>query len=422
MDIRTGDRQLIKELNISIVIDTIRRHEPVSRVEIASLTHLGRSTITGIVALLVREGFVKEVGAGESKGGRRPVLLKFNARAKLVVAIKLEPGRIIAALTDLNASILQRTTRPLEGNRGPQAILAAIKEAIRSLLRQEEVEPERVLGIGLAMPGIVEPKTGTSVSPTFFQWSNVPIRAILEEELGIPVFVENDANALALGERWSGAGRGRENLVVLTVGIGVGAGIVIGGQLYRGAMNGAGEIGHMTIDEEGPVCYCGNRGCLETLASDGAMARRAREEMEKGRVSLILGLAGGDRSKITRETVVEAALAGDAVAREILRETGQHLGTGIANLVNILNPEVIIVGGEAADQAGELLLEPVREAMRQRAFAVLAKDSEIVPAALGPDGWLIGAAMLVLQEFFRLPIYRSTGTDGEMTISQVVQL
>lgn len=421
MKIRTGDRQLIKELNISIVIDTIRRHEPVSRVEIANLTRLGRSTVTGIIALLAREGFVIEVGAGESKGGRRPVLLQFNANAKLVIAIKLEPGQVVACLTDLNAAILQKVARPLHRLRGPEAICGAIKEAIKILLEREAVGPEKILGIGLAMPGIVDQKTGTSISPTFFQWSNVPIRAILEEELGIPVYVENDANALALGERWYGAGRGRENLAVLTVGIGVGAGIIIGGQLYRGAMSGAGEIGHMTIEEEGPLCHCGNRGCLEAMASDGAIARRAREEMEGGKGSLILERPGGDPETITRETVVEAARAGNPVAGKILRDTGYHLGTGIANLVNILNPEVIVVGGEAAEQAGELLLEPVREAMRKRAFSVLAKDTQVVPAALGPDGWLIGAATLVLQEFFRLPIYRRGETAGEINIAQVAQ-
>lgn len=202
--------------------------------------------------------------------------------------------------------------------------------------------------------------------------------------------------------------------MTLTAGVGVGAGIIIGGQLYRGGRCGAGEIGHMTIDEEGPPCHCGNRGCLEALVSDEAIARRAREKL------------GGtsptpDQGPITREKVVEKALAGDSTAREILREAGYHLGTGIANLVNILNPEVIVVGGEAAAQAGELILEPVREAMRKRAFSVLAKDTRVVPAALGPDGWLVGAATLVLQEFFRMPIHRRGEAAGEIQIVQVAQ-
>ncbi|MGE5571702.1 MAG: ROK family protein [Bacteroidota bacterium] len=195
---------------------------------------------------------------------------------------------------------------------------------------------------------------------------------------------------------------------------GVGAGLIVGGRLYRGGASGAGEIGHMTIDEEGPQCICGNRGCLEAMVSDKALVRQAVERLAENPGSMVLQLAEGDKSKITREIIVEAAKAGDEMAKALVWEAGTRIGTGLANLVNILNPEAIIVGGEAAAQAGDLLLEPIRRTVKERAFAVLSEKTEILPAKL-PDGWLVGAAILVLQEFFGLPIYRQE--DGRKSIN-----
>ncbi|MCL5038615.1 MAG: ROK family transcriptional regulator [Firmicutes bacterium] len=420
MKLRVGSKQLIKDLNISVVVDTIRKHEPISRVDIAELTRLGRSTVTGIVNLLLKEELIVEVGSAESRGGRKPVLLKLNPQARYAIGIKLGPSLITVALTDLHAGVLSKVTRPISSRQGPKAIFRALLGAIEDVTRDNPRSQGRIIGIGVVLPGIVDPSTGTSVSSHLLNWANIPVKALLEAELNIPVFVDNDANAFALAEKWYGAGRGKDNLLCVTVGVGVGGGIIANGQLYRGSIAGAGEIGHITIDEHGPLCACGNSGCLEALASDGAVVRSAREAMDKGQKTSILEVAGGDPSAVTREIVVSAAREGDRVARRILRETGQHLGTGIANAINLLNPERIVVGGEAVQQAGDLLLEPLRESMKKRSFSILADRVDVVPAALGENAWLMGAATLVLEEVFKPPIYGMEGNKPTLAIPSLV--
>ncbi|MGE5587137.1 MAG: ROK family protein [Clostridia bacterium] len=414
MRIRKGSRKLIKDLNISLVIDAVRQHGPISRADLARVTNLGRSTITGIASVLLEEGFLVELGSGESRVGRRPILLKFNEKARPVIAIKLAPGRIVGAVTDMDAHLLCQQERLLADSETADEIVEALIQMTHALLTEAKVDIDDVLGMGMVLPGIVDPKTGVSVWPSFFNWINVPMKQILEDRLGVQVFIDNDANAAALAEKWYGAGRDYADLVCVTVGAGVGAGLIVGGRLYRGGASGAGEIGHMTIDEEGPQCICGNRGCLEAMVSDKALVRQAVERLAENPGSMVLQLAEGDKSKITREIIVEAAKAGDEMAQALIRQAGTHIGTGLANLVNILNPEAIIVGGEAAAQAGDLLLEPIRRTVKERAFAVLSEKTEILPAKL-PDGWLVGAAILVLQEFFGLPIYRQE--DGRKSIN-----
>lgn len=414
MRIRKGSRRLIKDLNISLVIDAVRQHGPISRADLARVTNLGRSTITGIASVLLEEGFLVELGSGESRVGRRPILLKFNEKARPVIAIKLAPGRIVGAVTDMDAHLLCQQERLLSDSETADEIVEALVQMTHALLAEAKVDIDDVLGIGMVLPGIVDPKTGVSVWPSFFNWINVPMKHILEDRLGVQVFIDNDANAAALAEKWYGAGRDYADLVCVTVGAGVGAGLIVGGRLYRGGASGAGEIGHMTIDEEGPQCICGNRGCLEAMVSDKALVRQAVERLAENPGSMVLQLAEGDKSKITREIIVEAAKAGDEMAQALVWEAGTRIGTGLANLVNILNPEAIIVGGEAAAQAGDLLLEPIRQTVKRRAFAVLSQKTEILRAKL-PDGWLVGAAILVLQEFFGLPIYREE--DGRKSIN-----
>lgn len=431
----TGDRQLIRDLNIALVTDVIRRHGPISRVGIARETKLGKSTVTGIIGQLLTEGLVREVGSAESSGGRRAVLLQLNAEARQVLAVKVGPDSVTAALADLNASIGARAVEPLR--RKPDEIISIIEAAVRRVVAEAGADWDRILGLGVVLPGVVDPETGTSVSSHFLDWANMPLRQLLEERLGIHVFLDNDANAMTLAEQWFGSGRGFRNLLGVTLGIGIGAGVIIDGRLYRGAKAGAGEVGHITIDENGPACKCGNRGCLEALAADGAIVRAAREELERLRVTdqtpeeapeeapvdgqLLPELCGGNLDVITREMVVNAAKAGDELCRGIIAEAGRHIGTGLATVVNIINPEAIIIGGEAAIQAGPLLLGPMAEALRARAFSNLADGLAILPAALGNDGWLIGAAAEVLEEVFKLPVSQNRLTRSAIAVTSLLR-
>lgn len=405
MELRTGSKQLIRDINVTAVVDCVRRLGPISRVEIAKRTGLGHSTITSLVNMLLSENLLLEVGSAESSGGRKPVLLELNAQARFAVGAKLAPETASAAVCDLRARVVARAERPVARDQSPSEVLGAVAGAVRDALSTAGVDDKRILGVGLAVPGIVDPVTGTSVSPTFFRWANLDVRQELQSVLGLPVVVENDANVFALAEYLHGAGKGFQHLVCVTVGAGVGAGLITGGNLYRGAIAGAGELGHITIDERGPVCICGNRGCLEAFASDQAIVRMARRSMAMPNIS--------------REKVVAAARAGDLAAKRILRQVGVHLGVGLANALNILNPQLIVVGGEAIHQAGDLLLEPLRKALRSRAFSVLADGVEVIPSALGPDAWVVGAATLILEELFRPPIYEGGVHPQVVAISRL---
>ncbi|MFZ5923980.1 MAG: ROK family transcriptional regulator [Bacillota bacterium] len=424
--IRTGDRQLIRDINISIVIDAIRQRGPVPRVDIARMTSLGRSTVSGITALLLKEGFIREIGSacpsqGKPALGRRPVLIEFNPRARFVIGVKLAPTLVTAAVTDLEAVVLDTTEMVIDAESGEKAIRAQIARAVRDVMSKARIDLDRVIGIGVALPGIVDNRTGVSISPRFFLWQNLPMRHLLEEEFGVPVFIDNDANAATLGEKWRGRGRDVENLVCMTVGVGIGAGIIINNQLYRGAIAGAGEIGHITINEDGPPCACGNQGCLEAFASDAAMEREMRKVMRSGVKSMVEELVGGDEGRITRKIIVQAAKAGDEAALAVIVAAGQHIGVGLANIVNILNPEMIVIAGEAVQDSGDLLLDPIRETIRRRSMGVLAERVEVVPSALGDKIWLTGAAALVLQDFFRVPIYERKQPAAAVSLPELMQ-
>lgn len=397
-----GDKQLMKEINISSVVAAIREHEPISRVELARLTGLGKSTVTTVVRQLLRGGFVEEVGSAESSGGRRPILIRLNPRAKMVVGLKLAPTQVTAGLVTLTGDIVRETHVPLPV--ANDRIVDALENAVRGVVDAAglSLESEQILGIGVALPGIVDPVYGTSVSSYFLGWHNVPLKALLERRTGLPVNVDNDANAMALAEALYGAGKGYRHIIGVTVGIGIGAGILIDGHVYRGLHNGAGEIGHLTVDEQGFLCNCGKQGCLEAMAGDAAIVRLAQQFAPQG--DLLPGYS-------TREGVIALAEQGDRAAIQAIETAGRLLGTALANLVNTVNPEVIVIGGEAALQAGELLLAPVRDQIKRRAFSVMADGLAVLPSALGESAWLVGAGATVLQDVFQTPL------DGRSRLS-----
>ena len=394
----TGSKDLIRDVNVALVLDTIRRQGPVSRIEVARRTGLSKSTVTGVVERLIRAGLVREVGTGTSAGGRRPILLDLDPSARWVVSVQLAPSQVTVALCDLKARIGRRHVSALPsrsadldpaappGRSG--AVLGSVIAAIETAVGQSGVPWERILGIGVAVPGVVDVASGMAVSSHFLTWSRIPLREVLERRFSCPVVVDNDANTMALAEYWVGAGAGSRCFVGVTVGVGIGSGIVIEGRLFRGAIGGAGEIGHIPIEPDGPLCSCGRRGCLEAVAGDQGIVRVARE----------LGLEAA-----TREEVVEAARRGDPRARRSLEWAAGHIGRALATVVNLLNPDVIVLGGEATLQAGPLLLDPVRESMKRHAFEVLGERVEVRPPGVRDNPYLIGAGIEILETLFRLP-------------------
>ncbi|MBM4467784.1 MAG: ROK family transcriptional regulator [Chloroflexi bacterium] len=400
-----GNRDLIREINRNLVLNFIKSHGPISRTDIAHLSSLSLATVSSITADFIASGLVHEMGEGESTGGRRPVLLRLNYRAGFVVGVKLMEQAVASALTDLDAHVLHHWVTPLEDQRSLAAVQEVIAAAVEATIAASQVKRQRVLGIGIGLAGVVDGEAGMCHYSPFFGWRNVQFAQPLADHFGLPVYLENDVNTLTIAEQWFGYGHGVDHFVVATVGRGIGAGIVVNGQFYRGALGGAGEFGHITLTTDGPPCGCGKRGCLETLASDPAVVRQARAAIALGEQTALVGV-----EPLTLEDIVAAAEAGDKLAQRLLADSGRWLGLGIATLVNILNPQLIIVGGEGV-RAGEWRFGPMREAIRQHAFDSLADDLDIIIEPAGDETWARGAACVVLGELFKPPAHKGKATD-----------
>jgi len=403
--LRRGNRDLIREINRNLVLNLIKSHGPISRTDIARLSGLSLATVSGIAAGFIESGLVHEMGEGESTGGRKPVLLRLNYRAGFVVGVKLMERAVASALTDLDAHVLHHRVTPLEGQHSLAAVQEVIAAAVEATIAASQVERERVLGIGIGMAGVVDGQAGVCRYSPFFGWRDVALAPPIATHFGLPVYLENDVNTLTIAEQWFGYGHGVDHFVVVTVGRGIGAGIVVNGQFYRGALGGAGEFGHITLLQDGPLCDCGKRGCLEALASDPAVVRQARAAIALGERTRLAGV-----EPLTLEAVMAAAEAGDALARRLLADSGRWLGIGIATLVNILNPRLVIVGGEGV-QAGEWRFGPMREAIRAHAFDGLADELEIIMEPSGDETWARGAACVVLGELFKSPVHKGEEVD-----------
>jgi len=386
---RKATAQQVKEHNRRVVLKAIYEGENISRAELARLTGLTRPTVSEIVASLVADGLVREGGLGRSTGGRRPRKLAFLDNSREVIAIDLGSASVTGAIVDLRGRIGERLVLSTDCSKGEQ-VLEGVYWTADSLLKKATA---RVVGFGIGTPGLVSADSGTVRLGVNLRWYNVPLRKLLEERYGLPVHVANNTNAAAFGERSMGAGKDCSDMVVIMIGTGIGAGIIIDGDIYRGA-GGAGEIGHVRIVDGGPLCACGRHGCLETLASGAALARRARDAARKHPESLLAGLAGSIQA-ISGETVHRAAEAGDPIARALVEETGHYVGIAVASLVNTLNPKRIVIGGGVA-KLGPPLFDSIRRTVAERALPLLAQETEIVPASLGSDVGLLGAAALVL--------------------------
>jgi glucokinase len=255
------------------------------------------------------------------------------------------------------------------------------------------------MGIGLGSPGPLDRKTGTVIETPNLGWRNFPLRDLISNSIGLEAELDNDANCATIGEWWMGAGQGVQTLVGVTLGTGIGGGIVLDGRVFHGVADVAGEVGHMTIDSTGRKCKCGNYGCLEAYASGPAIAARAIEGLETGDTSILPSLVNDDLSRITAETVYEAIVAGDLYAMEVMRETARFLGAGLANLINILNPGMVVISG-GVTQAGEHLFEPLRAQIRRRAFRHAEQSCQIVSTTLEGKAGVIGAAYMFRVERF----------------------
>ncbi|MBI4188738.1 MAG: ROK family protein [Chloroflexi bacterium] len=315
-----------------------------------------------------------------------------------VLAIDIGGTKIITALISDEGKMLAREYHLTLADEGPQAVIDRMLSAADHLLGLKNMSWSQLHSISIAAAGIIDMERGVvTLSPSLSGWRDIPLRDIVADRGKVKTFLINDASAAALAEHRIGTGKGVSNLIYITVSTGIGGGIIVNDELYLGASGGAGEIGHMTIDVNGPRCPCGNTGCLEMLASGTAMAREAVRRIGSGEKSVLTDMAEGKMENITAEKIALAAKQGDALSLAVIGRTAGYLGIGIVNLVNIFNPEMIIVGGGVA-KMGDLLLEPVRQVVREKAFPLFTRGLRIVPSQLGDDAGVFGAALFAFQQ------------------------
>jgi len=390
-----GNKALIRAINRSTVLNTVKNFGPIARAEIARRIGLSPATVTSITLDLVKDKLIFEKSTGDSRGGRRPILLALNPHGGYVIGIKLTETQAICALTDLEANIIAKGTEALSGHT-PESAVKDLSKAVTTLLSQSGIRRKQLLGVGIGLAGIIDASQGILRQSPIYKWRDVPLREMLQKLIKVPVYIDNDVNTLTLAEKWIGSGQKVDNFLTITIGRGVGMGIVVNGQSYRGAGGGAGELGHTVIDPLGPVCECGKRGCLETYVGDPALVREAALARGRGEMSAEVK---------TVEDLTRLAVEGDEGARRIFAWAGEILGRATANLVNIFNPNMIVISGEGT-RAGDWILKPMTDTIAKFAMPSLASDAQIKIDRWGDDTWAYGAASLVLQELFESPVHR----------------
>lgn len=391
---RIGQPELLKVLNRARALEILQQERILSRPELAKRTGLSRATVALLVDELSAVGLVRERGLGDSGGGRPPVLLEFNPRAALALGARLRDHAWGIVLTDLDGRVVRRMSVPLVGL-SPESAILTLQQGVNAITAN--LDGERLLpAIGLGTPGLVDMAAGVVRTAVDVGWFDVPFGEMAQAALGMPVYVANRSRVGALAELWAGRGQKIQNLIYVAIGTGIAAGVVIQGQLYWGTNSSAGELGHITIVPDGPLCGCGNRGCLQALASGPAIGNRAREQLRFAANTHLLALVDGHPERIVAETVFAAAEQGNALALQIVEETGRYLGIAVATLINLFNPELIVLGGPVG-QHGHVLLDPLRAEVQRRAMAYPLSAVRIATSTLGPDAGAVGAAVLVLQ-------------------------
>ena len=326
------------------------------------------------------------------------LIREINQGEKPVVAVDIGGTKMLIAVINPGGQSVVRQTLPTQAAEGPEAVVSRLIEGIDGLLEQNDLRPSQLSGISLATAGIIDVRNGiVTDSPNLPGWKNIPLRNIITQKYRLPAYLLNDADAAALGEHRFGAGRGHDNIIMLTLGTGIGGGIIIDGKLFIGSKGSAAEIGHMVVLENGPECACGNHGCLESLSSGTAIAVEAKSRLRQGQPSLLSEVVSGRVENVTAETVHLAARNGDELANEVIARSAYYLGVGVTNLVNLFNPEVVIFGGSMAEM-GDLLLGPVSQIVAERAFPLLAASTRFVTAGLGNDAGIYGASVYASEQ------------------------
>jgi glucokinase-like ROK family protein len=383
------------------VIRALRRNVQTSRAEITHMTGWSRAKTSQEVNALIEKGYLVEAGEGISNGGRKPRLVRFNSQLGYIVGIDIGATSLEIALADINGSILRRVAEPTDVRQPPEEILGRCSMLTLELVIAHGVHPEQILGIGVGVPGPVDFTRGVLVAPPLMpEWENYPIRNFFKETFQSAfVVVDNDVNIMALGEQRSGDAANLDHFLVIKIGTGIGCGIMASRKIHRGSDGCAGDIGHICVDKQGPICRCGNHGCLEAMAAGPAIAEKAMQAARNGKSELLQKMMESNAGVLTPENVNVACREGDEAALEIIRASGQMIGDVLAGLVNFFNPSHIFIGGGIANFGNHFLIA-IKRAVLRRSLPLATTNLAISFSRAGSDAGVIGAIMLALEYLF----------------------
>jgi len=401
---KTADQSWVRKMNRSLTLAVFRTHKELSRARLAEETGLNPSTISSIINELIEENLIRETDFFQNGIGRPGRLLQLNPKGGCAVGIEINVDYYEVLVADFSADIIWHEKRDSTPDTGQKEIMAQVLHLAKEALKFINKKNCRLLGVGVGVPGLVDVSSGLLRLAPNLHWEDVPVGDVLASIFDCPIYVENEANVAALGEYYFGAVQDTKNFIYLSAGIGLGSGIVIGGKLFRGMYGYAGEAGHMTIDVKGERCGCGRKGCWETFVGPRAIVRRIQQSLDAGEKSSLIDISNGNIKKIVIDDVIQAAQMGDQIAVEALGEAAYYLGIGIANLVNLFNVEVIILGG-ALNKASSLIIEDVKNVALKNTLKPGREQLEIIPSAHGADACIMGTIALVLDDFLREPTF-----------------
>jgi glucokinase-like ROK family protein len=404
---KTGDQALVRQINLAIILDQLRENAPLSRAALAETTGLNKTTVSSLVGELIERQLVREIGLESAGIGRPSVQLTLNPEAGFVVSAELGVDYISVISTDFSPHINYKVKKTINPNQDQHEIIEQVLVLLKHTISENASARGSLLGVAAGVPGLVDYSTGTVLFAPNLHWQNAELGKILQQEFNAPIFVDNEANLAALGEYYFGAARGYEEVLYISAGVGIGGGIIINGSVMRGKTGYAGEFGHMTMDPEGEVCGCGNRGCWETQASLRALFKYIRDNIAAGKKSSLQELLWGNLNSLSIEKVVEAARHDDRLAKEAFNKIGCNLGVGIASLVNALNPELVVLGGPIS-LAWEFLRSAIDQELHTRALRWHQESANIVLARHGADACVMGGVAAVYNHMLARPSDRLT--------------
>ncbi len=389
----------LRDSNLAVLLSAIWENSPISRIELASLTGLAPSSVTRLIEMLSQSSLIVETGKAKSSGGRQAVLVSPNPDAGIIVSLELIGSQIRAGIFDAANHLLAEAEQPFSIS-DQNATREQIIRFTHQLLDGYKSGNQKLLGLGVSISGMVQTQTGV-VDSFNLRLENFPLKDILQEEFHLPVYIENDASAAAIAEKYYGAGRGVNDLVYIMVSKGIGSGIIKDGKVYRGAAGSTGgEIGHVIVDRSGPICLCGRRGCLEAVAAKHALITNAQRILAHNRDPIIAGMIGSDLGSVTLNVLSRAAAQGSLIAGDIIGSAADQLAYAITMITTILDIRLVIVGGEVPQELGDIFYDGLETSFRK--YHRMSQEIKIVPAKLEKDTLLKGISILALQETLRL--------------------